>query len=276
MGIVDLILNIAGLLLWLNWRSIRFDPLTRRTPSTLMGTLRPASPQKMRRWHFLLLIAALVVLRAVLYRSLGAATGNTTSYLNFGVTSLGFRHDFFLQALAFSFFSFARSLAILYIGLLFFSILAGPQPINGLIKIPLGRVSDWPGWLKIILPFLATAIGWWLASWIFEKLPPQLPTSPAQKFQGAIVMGLSSYLVWKIPACSILALHLVSSYIYFGRHPVWNYITATAQTLLRPIKTIPLRVGKVDFAPVLAMAVLFFVFEGAERGLAWFYAHRIF
>ena len=275
MGIVDLILNIAGLLLWLNWRSVQFDPLTRRTPSTLMGTLRPASPQKLRRWHFLLLILALLFLRAVIYRWLGAATGSTTSYLSFAVTSLGFRHDVFLQALAFSFFSFGRALAIMYVVLLFFAILAGPQPINGLIKIPLGRVSDWPGWLKIILPFVGTALSWWLASWVFEKLPPQLPTSPAQKFQGAMVIGLSSYLVWKIPACGILALHLVSSYIYFGRHPVWNYITVTAQTLLRPFKSIPLRIGKVDFAPVLAMAAFFFIFEAAERGLAWLYAHRL-
>lgn len=40
MDIVDLILNLAGLLLWLNWRSLRFDPLVKRTPATLMGTLR--------------------------------------------------------------------------------------------------------------------------------------------------------------------------------------------------------------------------------------------
>jgi uncharacterized protein YggT (Ycf19 family) len=73
-----------------------------------------------------------------------------------------------------------------------------------------------------------------------------------------------------------LALYLLSSYIYFGRHPIWNYIDVTAQTLLRPIKSIPLRVGRVDFAPVLAMAVLFFLFEAAERALVWMYAHRLF
>ena len=30
MGYVDFILNLAGLLLWLNWRSDRFDPLVKR------------------------------------------------------------------------------------------------------------------------------------------------------------------------------------------------------------------------------------------------------
>ena len=48
MGIVDFILNLAGLLLWLNWRSNRFDPLVKRLPATLMGTLRPAAPKRLR------------------------------------------------------------------------------------------------------------------------------------------------------------------------------------------------------------------------------------
>jgi len=268
MDIVDFILNVAGLLLWLNWRSIRFDPLTRRMPSTLMGTLRPASPDRLRRWHFLVFIAGLLFLRALIYRWLGGATGTTTVYLDFGATAQGFRHDIFVQALAFSVFSFARALGILYIALLFFSLLAGPPPISGLIKIPLGRVSDWPGWLKALLPFLATAIFWWLASWIFTTFPPQIATSPAQKFQGALVMGLCSYLVWKIPACGILTLYLLSSYVYFGRHPLWNYIQVTALKLLRPIKGLPLRIGRVDLAPLLEIAILFFLFAAAERGVA--------
>src|SRR5271168_2265316 len=109
MGIVDLILNVAGLLLWVNWRSLGFDPLARRRPATLMGTLRPASPSKLRRWHFILFIAGLLVLRALIYRWIGSATGSTTSYLDFGATSQGFRHDVFAQAVAFSFFSFGRA-----------------------------------------------------------------------------------------------------------------------------------------------------------------------
>jgi uncharacterized protein YggT (Ycf19 family) len=276
MGLVDLILNVAGLLLWLNWRSIRFDPLTRRTPATLMGTLRPASPTTLHPWYFLIFITGLLLLRAVIYRWIGSATGSTTSYLDFGATSQGFRHDNFLQCLAFSFFSFGRALAILYIWLLFFSILSGPEPIHRLVKIPLGRVDGWPRWLKIILPFLITAVFWWLASWLLARLPPQLPSTPAQKFQSAIVIGCSSYLVWKFPAGALLLLHLLGSYIYFGRHPIWNYIEQTAQKLLQPLKPIPLRVARVDFAPVAALAIIFFVAELAERGLIWLYAHRIF
>ena len=77
MGYVDFILNLAGLLLWLNWRSVRFDPLEKRTPATLMGTLRPAEPKKLRRWHLLVVLVGLLVLRGFIYRWIGGMTGWT-------------------------------------------------------------------------------------------------------------------------------------------------------------------------------------------------------
>ena len=84
MGIVDFILNLAGLLLWLNWRSNRFDPLIRRPPATLMGTLRPADPRKLRRWDLLVFLATLLLLRAVIYWWIGRET-NWSGKLNLGV-----------------------------------------------------------------------------------------------------------------------------------------------------------------------------------------------
>ena len=66
-------------------------------------------------------------------------------------------------------------------------------------------------------------------------------------------------------------LHLLNSYIYFGRHPFWNYVNAGAQTLLRPLRAVPLRAGKADFAPVVGIALVFLMAELAERGLAALY-----
>jgi hypothetical protein len=43
-------------------------------------------------------------------------------------------------------------------------------PVHGLVTIPLGRVDGWPRWAKVILPFFATAICWWLASWVLNRL----------------------------------------------------------------------------------------------------------
>jgi uncharacterized protein YggT (Ycf19 family) len=274
MVIVDFILNLAGLLLWLNWRSLRFDPLAKRTPATLMGTLRPAAPKKLRRWHLLVFLAALLFLRAVFYRWLAPFW---IGKLELGVIAPTFRSDWFSGILLFSFFSFGLTLGIFYVGLLFLSLLSGPEPIHSLVKIPLGRVDGWPRWAKILLPFFGTAVFWWLAGWLLvwlQILPP--PVSVAQRLEQSLVIGLGSYLLWKFPAGAILALHLLNSYVYFGKNPFWKYINATAQTFLSPLKKIPLRAGKVDFAPVAAIGLVFLAAEFAARVLDFLYARLPF
>ena len=104
MGIVDSILNLAGLLLWLSWRAERFDPLAKRVPATLMGTLRPATPKKLRRWYFLLIIAVLLLMRAVIYRWLAPVW---VAKLNLVVMVPRFQSHWFPGILLFSFLSFA-------------------------------------------------------------------------------------------------------------------------------------------------------------------------
>jgi uncharacterized protein YggT (Ycf19 family) len=274
MAYVDFILNLAGLLLWLNWRSIRFDPLAKRTPATLMGTLRPAAPKKLRRWHLLVFLAALLFLRAILYRWIAPFW---IGKLDLGVIVTSFRSDWFSGILIFSFLSFSLALGIFYVGLLFLSLLSGPEPIQSLVKIPLGRVDGWPRWAKILLPLIVTTILWSLVSWLLvwlQILPP--PVSVAQRLEQSLVIGLDSYLVWKFPAGAILALHLLNSYIYFGRHPIWKYVNLTAQKILAPLKKIPLRAGKVDFAPVVAIGLVFLAAEFVARALNFIYARLPF
>ncbi len=91
MAIVDFILNLAGLLLWINWRSTKFDPLNKQTPATLIGTLRRAAPTRFRHWHLLVAIGALLVLRALFYWQIGSAAGWI------GKLDLGVGDDFFSQ-----------------------------------------------------------------------------------------------------------------------------------------------------------------------------------
>jgi len=267
MDYVDLILNLAGLLLWLNWRSIRFDPLTKRTPATLMGTLRPAAPQKLRRWHLLVFLVILLLLRAVIYYWIGSAA-NWTARLDLGVVVLPFRSDWFVRILVYSFGSFGVALGVFYLCLLPLSLLAGPEPIHRLVKIPLGQVDEWPRWAKIILPLVATAGLWWLASWLFSwlQIMPH-PVSVAHRLEQSLVIGLDSYLTWRFPLGGILLLHLLSSYIYFGRHPFWKYVTATAQALLAPLQKIPLRLGRMDFAPLAGIVIVFLLAHFMEHGI---------
>ena len=268
MGVVDFILNLAGLLLWLNWRSNRFDPLVKRMPATLMGTLRPAAPKKFRRWHLLLFIVVLLVLRALLYWWIGTMFPKVwVGQLNLGLTSLSFRSDLLMRMMLFSFLSFGLVLGIFYIWLILLSILGGPLPIQALVTIPLGQVDRWPRWLKASLPFLATSILWCLVGWLLIRLNILTPMPPAGRFQQALVLGISSYLLWKIPLGLILLLYLISSYIYFGKHPLWKYVEATAQTILWPLRKIPLRLGRVDFAPLLGLVLIFAFAHCAEVGI---------
>jgi uncharacterized protein YggT (Ycf19 family) len=269
MGIVDFILNLAGLLLWLNWRSLRFDPLVKRMPATLMGTLRPAAPKKLRRWHLLAILAVLLFLRAVVYRWL---VPFWIGRLDWGVMVTPIRSDWFLGMLLYSFSSFGLTLGIFYVGLLFLSLLDGPEPIHALVKVPLGRVDDWPRGVKFILPFLGAAISWWLASWLFAWLQVIPHLSMAARFEQSLVIGLGSYLIWQFPTGALLVLYLLSSYIYFGRHPFWKYVAVTSQKMLQPLRKIPLRLGKVDFAPVVGIAIVFFAAEGISRALGWIFA----
>ena len=71
MGLIDFILNLAGILLWLSWRSVRSDPLVKTRPATLVGTLRRAGPRRLKGWQLLVGLVALLLLRAVLYQQIG-------------------------------------------------------------------------------------------------------------------------------------------------------------------------------------------------------------
>ena len=273
MGLIDFILNLAGLLLWLNWRSVRFDPLGKRTPATLIGTLRRAEPRRLRRWHLLAALGGLLLLRALFYWQIGSAA-RWTGTLNLSVITLSFRSDYFVRMLLFSIFSFGLTLGVFYLWLLLLSILAGPEPLpfHRLVRMPLGGIDRWARGVKFLLPLFVMATFWWLASWLLAELQiiPK-PVSTAQRFEESLVIGLSSYLTWKYLAGALLVLHLLNSYIYFGKHPFWGYVNAGAQTLLSPLRALPLRVGKADFAPVVGIVLVFLVAELAGRGLVLLY-----
>jgi len=271
MALVDFILNLAGLLLWLNWRSTRFDPLGQRTPATLIGTLRRADTQRLRRWHLLAALAGLLLFRAVIYWQIGSATRPAwAGTLDLGVVIPAFVSNSFVRMVLFSGLSFGLVLGVFYLWLLLFSLLAGPEPppFHRFVRIQLGGIDRWPRWLKCLLPLLVTASAWWLASWVLAPLqiiPP--PLSAAHRLEEALVIGLGSYLSWKYPAAALLLLHLLNSYIYFGKQPAWEYVNATARTLLSPLRALPLRLSKADFAPVVGIVLIFLFAQLAQNGI---------
>jgi uncharacterized protein YggT (Ycf19 family) len=133
-------------------------------------------------------------------------------------------------------------------------------------------MDRWARGVKFLLPLIVTATFWWLASWLLawlQVIPPLV--SPAHRIEESLVIGLGSYLAWKYLAGALLALHLLNSYIYFGKNPFWAYVNAEAQTLLSPLRRVPLRAGKADFTPVVGIVLVFLAAELAGRGLVSLY-----
>jgi uncharacterized protein YggT (Ycf19 family) len=276
-GIVDFILNLAGLLLWVNWRAAAFDPLSRAVPATLAGTLRRAEPQRTRPWHFLAGIVALLTVRAFFYAHLAPAL-EWTPRLDLVATQLAFPSDvrLFRHTLGwmtlYSALSFGLTLAVFFLWLLLFSLVAAARPdsffLVRLQRVHLGRLERWPIWARALLPLAAGALGWFAMSWPLAALgllPP--PASWWTRLGQSALIGLSAYTAWKYPLAVLLGLHLLGSYVYFGPHPIWNYSHEAARRLLRPLAGLPLRVAKMDLSPVVGLALVFLFARLMEEGL---------
>ena len=279
LNLTDLILNLAGVLLWVNWRSVRLDPLVKTTPATLAGTLRRAEPHRFKRWHFLLVLAGLLFLRAVLYWQIGAAVDWTPSLHLGGIdNAVPFRSDRFGLMVLFSLLSFAGSLGVFYLWLLLPSLVNGhgadEDPVQRLVRFYLGRIDRWPWPVKALLPFLVTGIAWFLLDLLLVRLGLiRAALSPAARIEQAVAVGLGSYLLWKYLIGVLLGLYLLSSYVYFGNQPFWSFVGLTGRNLLAPLRPVPLRLGRADFAPLVGAALVFFVAYWAQRGLTVVYRH---
>jgi hypothetical protein len=275
MALIDFILNLAGLLLWLSWRSARFDPLAQSRPASLIGNLKPTESPTWRNWHFLAALAILLLMRSWLYWQIGSAVDWTPS-IGLGAIAVSFRSDFFSRMLLYSLLSFGAALTVLYSWMLLLSAINARNsealPVQRLVRLHLGRVDRWNPWFKVILPMVGVGLAWLPLSLLLAKLNViPAPVSNAHRFQQAVIIGCGTYLTWKFLLGALFAAHLVSSYVYFGSHSVWDFVAASGNNLLRHLEWAPLRLGKVNFAPIVAIAVVFFASEAAERGLTYVY-----
>ena len=276
MGLIDFILNIAGLLLWLSWRMAKSDPMAGATPATLAGTLRRADKPKLRGWHYPLALGLLIFLRAVVYWQIGSAV-NWSASLGLAVISIPFRSDLFGRILLFSALSFSVTLAAFLLCMLFLSMIsrrnAEFDAVRRFVRLQIGFLDGLPAWLKLFVPFISVSLLWWILSWLLEYrgLLPQAVSGRLRVEQSGVI-GLSSYLSWKYIIAGVLTLHAVSSYVYLGSHPYWGSVTAVARQMLRPLKPVPLSAGRVDFAPLVGIALVFILSRMAEAWLAKLYS----
>lgn len=271
MSLIDLILSIAGLLLWVSWRYVPHDPINRARPATLTGTLRRAEPTRVRRWHFLFALLLLLIGRAFVYQWLGDAM-QWAPVVKTGAVTIPFRSDMLSRMVLFSFASFANTLLLFYLSLILLW-LAGPRnvdsdPCQRFVRIQLSPLYRWPRPLLTLIPLMVVAIVWLAVGPLLVRLQivPK-PESGVHLMEQAVVLGLSVYPVWKHLIGGILTLHLLNTYVYFGANPLWNFINATGKNTLKPLAWIPLRLGKMDFAPLAGIALAYALGGLAEMGL---------
>jgi uncharacterized protein YggT (Ycf19 family) len=280
MAVLDFILNCACLLLWLNWRSRGLTNLPRASGIALIGTLRKAERRKTERWPSSLVLLFVLLARAILYRQAGGSA-QWVPTISLGPITLHFRSDLFMPMLLFSVLGFLVFLAAFYFSLLLLAAVNRSVPNNnswlGLIRAHLGIVSRLPAPLMLLAPFVLTFLFWLALGSLFGALHF---VAPARSFEHllrqAAIISASGGWVWPYVLAVIFLLHVVSSYVYLGSAQFWNFINVTARQLLRPIALLPLRVGKLDFAPLLGLALMLLLIFYAPRGLAWLHQRFAF
>ena len=260
MSLINFILDIAGLLLWFSWRSIPFDPLARATPATLAGTVRRAEPTRLKRWHFLAALFGLLLVRAFFYWQIGRAV-NWTPRLDLGIIALAFRGNVFATALLFSISSFVRTWLVFHFWLLALACVnargSERDPIQKMILLQLGKVGRWPRWILAILPVLVIALVWIAAYPLLVRAGVVNPVQSSAHLlgQGAL-LGTAVYFTVKNLIPVFLFLHLIGSYVYLGGSPFWDFVNGTSRRILRPLDRVPLRFGKIDFAPLAGIVLI--------------------
>lgn len=263
MILIHQILNVACLLLWLNWRSIGFASVGPSARFSLLSTLKRTEPQFAARWLYLVGLLALLLIRGLFYWHMGSAT-NWTPVIDLVAITLPFRSDYFLPMLIFSGSSFGFLLAGFYGWLLLISganhKVTDSDPFQKLLRFHLAWLEPCPTVLKCFLPTLIAALLWVFLNPSMVRLGIiPAPVSTNLLWQQAALLGITAVLVWKFLLLGSLLLHLLNTYVYLGNAPFWHFVNLTARNLLRPIAWLPLRIGRVDLSPVVGIAAVLFI-----------------
>ena len=264
MNFIDWLLNIAGIFLWIDWRSGR----TGRPQSALSITsaLRPTGSRSSRGLGSLAALAAILLVRPFFYYSIGPAM-NWTASLNFLAISIPWRSDLLGRMFLFSTISFALALGFYYSWLFLLAAVHHPsktaadeEVMHRFVRGQLGWFDKIPWWLKFFVPSIAAAIGWMVLALIFVEIGviPETQNQSALRGQAG-AFALAAILAWRWLLVVIFLLHMLNIYVFLGTHPIWAYVSATARKLLAPLSF--LRIGKVDFSPVIAAAAVLAIAE---------------
>jgi uncharacterized protein YggT (Ycf19 family) len=277
MGLIDSILNFAGLLLWLNWRAIGFARRLVPGALSLVSTLKRPETRETKRWFYLVALVALLLIRTLFYWHMGSAV-DWAAWLDLGAISLPMRSDYFSRMLFFSLTTFFLTLGIFYSWLLLISVVnrkvAENDSFQRLVRLHLGPLEKVPSLLRFFLPLLVAVLAWVSLRGVLTRMALMPgPIELGHLWQESAVIGLATFLSWKYLITGFLLLYIISSYVYLGNQQFWSFIAETSRNLLAPIRWLPLRIGKLDFAPFLGILIVWGTLSFLGRELTWLYRH---
>jgi hypothetical protein len=280
MGLVDIILNVAALLLWLNWREMRQARREKPDRISLAGLLKYAGKPNQRQWWLILIIPIILLIRALIFQQVGPSL-HWTPRLSLELVTLPFHSNFPGRMLSYSVLNFFLLLGRVYILLLFLSMVNRDvlenDAIQRWVRMQLGRVDRWPFWLQILLILVVAVASWFIVSPLLRHLgiTPESHSHPRTAVEG-LLLGISALLICKYLMIGILVLYVANTYIYFGRSPLWEFVQVTGQNLLWPVRFIPLLFGKLDLRPFVMLALAGGAAYGCELALEkiYFYLPR--
>ena len=253
---LHLILNLTALLLWMHWRA---GTMPRPKPvNAIAGPTPRLGPVFRHSWIFLVVLVTLLGLRAVFYHQFGPGLDWIPS-LDLLNESPHFRSDHFPRALAYSVLSFGRWLVALYFGLALLSTIHPNFDDSSqwpkFLKAQFGWIGNWPATMHW-LTTLALAVGvhfgelkWMETIGVLSQpadIPRLLPILITLDLQAMVYLTML-----------LLALYLLNSYVYFGEQNFWRNVDESGRRLLMPLRPIRMVVGKIDFAPVLALGIVY-------------------
>ena len=131
-----------------------------------------------------------------------------------------------------------------------------PDPILRLIRLHLGRSAGWPWPLQVLGPILLAAVIW-LASYPLLTYAGVLnASSTTHVIEQGLMVGSGLVFTLKFLLPPVLVLYLLASYVYLGNSPVWDFVSATARSALAPLSPLPLRIAKLDLAPIAGLLLV--------------------
>jgi uncharacterized protein YggT (Ycf19 family) len=262
----------------MSWRMASASPEDVPWQRTLLRTLRRAAPKGRLHWGYPALLLAVLLLRGLLYFQLGSAL-HWVPQLDFDLLTIPFRSDRLGRMMLFSFLGFGQWLGGFYLWLLLLSALAHRVPegnsVRHFVQINLGWPDRLPSVVKLLLPLPVVTLLWAGAAWWFGHLGLMpAPASVGQVMAQGGVLALGSLLLWQYLLAAILILFLIHSYVFIGSTPFSEFIDGVGFAALAPLRWVPLRLGKVDGAPVVALALVFVDAHHGERVLDLLF-HRL-